>query len=112
MDSRRTADRNALIALLRSFDLGIGARKALTDTQVDAIAGWRQHPTDDAAIATIRAEARRLAVSILALTQQLEENHAALSAHVHELAPGLQDLLHMPVDDLAGPSRHRRNSTL
>lgn len=93
MDQRRTADRNALTALLRSFDLGIDARKPLTEIQVTTIAGWRHRPSDDKAHTTIRAEARRLAASVLTLTRQLEENHAALSGHVHQLAPGLQDLV-------------------
>ena len=35
MDSRRTAERNALTALLRSFELGMDVRKPLTDTQVE-----------------------------------------------------------------------------
>lgn len=93
MDSRRTAERNALTALLRSFDLGIDVRKPLTDTQVREIAGWRHRATDDAAMTTIRQEARRLAASVQALTLQLAENQAALAGHVQELAPGLQQLL-------------------
>lgn len=93
MDSRRTAERNALTALLRSFELGIDARKPLTDTQVKEVAGWRQRSADDAAKATIRQEARRLAVSVQALTAHLAENQAALAGHVQELAPGLQQLL-------------------
>ncbi|WP_460633570.1 transposase [Leifsonia lichenia] len=79
--------------MLRSFDLGIDVRKPLTDTQVKEITGWRQRANDDAATATIRQEARRLAVSVQALSAQLVENQAALAAHVHELAPGLQQLL-------------------
>lgn len=93
MDSRRTAERNALTALLRGFDLGMDARKPLTDTQVREVAGWRQRAADDAAMSTIRQEARRLAVSVQALTTQLTENQAGLAGHVHELAPGLQQLL-------------------
>lgn len=93
MDARRTAERNALTALLRSFDLGIDARRPLTDTQVREAASWRHRPTDDAAMTTIRLEARRLAVSVQALTFQLAENHAALAGHVEQLAPGLQQLL-------------------
>ncbi|KQR52831.1 transposase [Leifsonia sp. Leaf336] len=93
MDSRRTAERNALTALLRSFDLGLDVRKPLTDTQVKEVAGWRQRTTDDAATSTIRQEARRLAVSVQALTAQLAENQTALAGHVQELAPGLQQLL-------------------
>ncbi|MFP3466884.1 IS110 family transposase [Leifsonia sp. SIMBA_070] len=80
MDSRRTAERNALTALLRSFDLGIDVRKPLTDTQVREIAGWRHRATDDAAMTTIRQEARRLAASVQALTLQLAENQAAFAA--------------------------------
>ncbi|MBO1741548.1 IS110 family transposase [Leifsonia sp. TF02-11] len=93
MDSRRTAERNALTALLRSFDLGIDVRKPLTDIQVKEVAGWRQRANDDAVTATIRQEARRLAVSVRALSAHLVENQAALAGHVHELAPGLQQLL-------------------
>lgn len=93
MDSRRTAERNALTALLRSFDLGIDVRKPLTDIQVKEVAGWRQRANDDAVTATIRQEARRLAVSVRALSAHLVENQAALTGHVHELAPGLQQLL-------------------
>ena len=38
LDTRRTADRNALNALVRTTDLGIDARKALTAAQVTMIA--------------------------------------------------------------------------
>lgn len=92
MDSRRTAERNALTALLRSFDLGIDVRKPLTDIQLREVAGWRHRSADDPATVTIRQEARRLAVSVQALTDQLEDNQAALANHVHELAPGLQEI--------------------
>lgn len=44
LDSRRTADRNALTALLRSIDLGIDARKALTDRQLREIAACEPVP--------------------------------------------------------------------
>ncbi|MFF9563914.1 IS110 family transposase [Leifsonia sp. NPDC014704] len=93
MDSRRTGERNALIALLRSFDLGVDARKGISNALIREIASWRRRLSDDVATDTIRQEARRLALSIQALTIQLEENQAALSGHVHELAPGLQEIL-------------------
>jgi len=93
MDGRRTAERNALTALLRGFDLGMDARKPLTDIQVREVAGWRQRAADDAAMITIRQEARRLAVSVQALTLELAENHTALASLVEQLAPGLQQLL-------------------
>ncbi|WP_426624506.1 IS110 family transposase [Leifsonia sp. McL0607] len=89
LDQRRTADRNALTALVRSFPLGIDARRPLSDAQVVEISGWRLRPSDDAATATIRDEARRLAASIRNLTESLETNRNALSRHVDELAPGL-----------------------
>jgi transposase len=88
MDGRRTADRNSLTALLRSFDLGIDARKPITDAQIRTISAWRTRPTDDGPTTTIREEGQRLATSVLTLTQQLRDNHAALDKHVTELAPG------------------------
>ncbi|WP_422933301.1 IS110 family transposase [Sinomonas sp. P47F7] len=91
IDTRRTADRNALTALLRSFDLGLDARKPLTDAQVRAVAAWRARPTDDAPTQTIRDEARRLAASVLELTRQIQANYSALAKHVSDLAPGLTD---------------------
>ena len=92
MDARRTAEKNALTAIVRSFALGVDARKPLGDSQVHDIASWRRRAGDDPATARIRGEARRLALSVLALTEQLENNHAALAAHVSELAPGLQSI--------------------
>jgi transposase len=44
IDSHRTADRNMLTALLRSFDLGVDARKPLTDAQVRSVAGRPRYP--------------------------------------------------------------------
>lgn len=46
IDSQRTANRNALNALVRELDFGIDARKALTDRQVRQISNWREHPSD------------------------------------------------------------------
>lgn len=92
MDSRCTADRNALTALLRGFDLGVDVRGPVKDAQISAVAAWRSRSADDAAAATIRAEARRLASSVLELTRQLKDNRAALAEHVEELAPGLLDV--------------------
>jgi hypothetical protein len=41
IDHQRTANRNALTALLRTVDLGIDTRSPLTDKQVLVIASWR-----------------------------------------------------------------------
>jgi transposase len=92
IDTRRTADRNALTALVRTHALGVDARNALTDAQVRTIAAWRARPGDDAATATIRGEARRLARAVLAATDDLAANRAALDKHVRELMPGLLEL--------------------
>lgn len=92
LDSRRTADRNALTALLRSINLGIDVRAALTDRQLREVAAWRARSSDDAAATTIRAEARRLAVAVLTATTALRQNRDALDMHVQTLAPDLQDL--------------------
>src|SRR5699024_12115289 len=40
-DQQRTANKNALTALLRITDVGIDARKPLTDAQIATIAAWR-----------------------------------------------------------------------
>jgi transposase len=92
LDTRRTADRNALNALVRGFDLGVDARSALSDRQVSAIAAWRGRATEDEATAVVRAEAKRLAAGIVDLTRQLKENKAVLSRLVDELVDGIQEL--------------------
>jgi transposase len=92
IDTRRTADRNALNALIRTFGLGIDARKALSDTRLQQIAGWRAHATDDSATSTIRNEARRLARTVITATDELVLNWAALERHVREVMPGLLDI--------------------
>lgn len=55
MAADRTRSINALTALLRSFDLGMYARKPLTSTQIDEISRWgsRQEPL---ALSTARSE--------------------------------------------------------
>lgn len=93
IDQQRTANRNALTALLRSVDLGVDARTPLTEAQIRAVAAWRAGRTafsDDVAIA--RREGRRLAVTVLAQTALLKDNHRDLGKLTEQLAPGLQDV--------------------
>ena len=90
MDTQRTADRNALTALLRTINLGLDVRTALTTAQIDTIAAWRDRTGDDVAVA--RSEGRRLATAIRHRTVELDANQVALSTHVDELAPGIRDL--------------------
>jgi len=73
MTVERTAKVNALIALLRSVDLGIDARKPLSDTKITEVSHWRAR--DEAlAAATARAEAVRLAKRITVLDSELKDN--------------------------------------
>lgn len=92
IDSQRTADHNALTALVRFVDLGLDVRAPLSNAQVDTIAAWRDRSSDDTATAVARSEARRLASAIHHRTSEMEANHAALSKHVDELAPGIQNI--------------------
>jgi transposase len=90
LDHQRTANRNALTALLRGTDLGIDARSSLRDAQITTIAAWRSSNVVDPMLRVARAEAKRLALAINDITIQLAENHKALAQLTEELAPGLQ----------------------
>jgi transposase len=92
LERQRTANRNALTALVRGIDLGIDARRPLTDEQVRTIAAWRTNAVEKSAdgLPIVRREARRLARVVLDQTQALKENHCQLQQLTEELAPGLQ----------------------
>lgn len=92
MDGQRTASRNALTALLRTLDLGIDARRPLTDLQITSIAAWRHHPSDGIDKAIARGEAVRLARDVIDLTVKLDANHDALRQYVSALAPTVLDI--------------------
>ncbi|WP_141381658.1 IS110 family transposase, partial [Microbacterium lacticum] len=79
MTGERTANVNALLALLRMVDLGIDARKPLTRTQIGEVSHWRVRH-EEVGIATARNEAVRLARRITALDSELAENIAATTA--------------------------------
>jgi transposase len=91
MDQQRTANRNALTALLRCAPLGVDARRPLTDTQVAAISRWHARATDTAIEEPLRLEARRLATAVVDLSLQLKANELQLRQFTELLAPGLQD---------------------
>lgn len=91
LDQQRTANKNALTALLRSTDLNIDARKPITDAQITTIAGWRTG-RDEGATRVFRTEAKRLANTILEQTILLKENHQDLASLTESLAPGLQSI--------------------
>ena len=93
MSIERTKNINTLTALVRTIDLGVDARKALTSAQITTIAGWRARD-EDPAVAACRREAIRLASRIHALGRDLAANIAELrqftAAEVPELdLPGV-----------------------
>jgi transposase len=88
MATERTRTINALTALVRSVDLGVDARKALTVTQVATITGWRSRD-EDRATAACRREAIRLAGRIRALERDLATNKAELHQFTTAQAPEL-----------------------
>lgn len=85
----RTATVNMLTALLRTHDLGIDARTALSSGTITAVAGWYARRHDTPAAATIRAEAADLARRIKALDAELTRNLVGLTGHVTAIAPTL-----------------------
>lgn len=92
MERQSTADRLMLTSMLRTMDLGIDARHALTDEQVLAVSRWRACRDDDLSTKIARAEARRLATAICHFHAQLAANHKQLQQVVGLLAAGLLDL--------------------
>jgi transposase len=79
---------NALTALVRSHDLGMDARRALTRSQITTIAGWRRRE-ESLGVATARAEAVRLAERILDLDGELADNRDQITTIVTAEAPEL-----------------------
>ena len=91
MGTERTKIINALTALVRSVDLGVDARKALTSAQITTIAGWRARD-EDPAVAACRREAIRLASRIHTLGRDLAANMAELRQFTAAQVPELLDL--------------------
>lgn len=79
MTGERTANINALTALLRTIALGVDARTSLTNTQITQITRWRTRH-EDIGTATARAEAIRLATRITALDSDLAHNSTTIKA--------------------------------
>jgi transposase len=92
LDTRRTADRNALNALVRTSDLGIDARKALTDARITMIAGWDERASDTVEQRIARQEATRLAAAVKDAARHLNRIKGQLRDLVEQLAPGFLDL--------------------
>ncbi|MDQ0093056.1 IS110 family transposase [Paeniglutamicibacter psychrophenolicus] len=92
MERQGTADRLMLTSMLRTMDLGVDARHALTDEQVLMVSRWHARRDDDLSIRIARAEATRLATAIRPFHAQLVSNHQQLQEVVGLMAAGLLDL--------------------
>lgn len=92
MTTDRTRSVNALTALLRSFDLGMDARKSLISTQIDEISRWRSRE-EPLALSTARSEAVRLARRINELDTDIKSNSCQITAliEISEAAPLLRE---------------------
>ena len=91
MNADRLRSVNALTALLRTHDLGIDARRALTSSQITAAAAWRRR--DEAlGVATARTDAVRHAKRIADLDIDLKANREQLTSLVAEHAPRLLEM--------------------
>lgn len=78
MTTERTANVNALTALLRARDLGLDARQPLKAAQIREVARWRAR-NEDLAAATAREETTRLAGRIIALEEMLKTNRKRMT---------------------------------
>lgn len=90
IDSHKTAERNALNALVRQIPLGLDTCKALTNAQIKQISAWRPRPGDTLEQRIAREEAVDLARSILTAQVRLKQNEAQLRTINEEIAPGFQ----------------------
>lgn len=92
MERQSTADRLMLTSMLRTMDLGIDARTALTNEQVLQVSRWRTLRDDDLSTKIARAEAKRLATAVVQFQAHLAANHQQLQDVVGTMAAGLMDL--------------------
>ncbi len=98
MSTERTRSVNALTALLRTHDLGLDARKALSGGQITDVSRWRARE-EELSLSIARAEAIRLAKRVLELDEQLKANEKQLTelVQISEAAPLLQETGFGPV---------------
>lgn len=81
MSTERNLWANALTAHLRTYDLGIDARRALAGHQITEVATWRTRK-EELSLSVARAEAARLAKRITTPDGELRENKNGLEALV------------------------------
>jgi len=92
MTRERTASINMLLALLRTIDLGIDARRTLSNQRIRMVAAWRCR-AEATPTRIARGEASRLAKRILEIDHHLKDNLIELTLLVQDAAP---ELLAMP----------------
>lgn len=83
MTTERTANINALTALLRVAALGVEARRSLTTKQISEVTRWRAR-NEEIATTIARAEAVRLATRVITLSEELSNNQNAMIALVRD----------------------------
>jgi hypothetical protein len=73
MSTERTRSVNSLTALLRTHDLGLDARRALSTAQIADVPRWRARE-EELSLTIARTEAVRLAKRVLELDDQPKAN--------------------------------------
>lgn len=91
MNAERLRSINALTALLRTHNLGLDARKALTLTQIRAVASWRRRQ-ENLGLSVARADAVRHARRVLELDDDLTSNREQVTTLVSDHAPVLLEM--------------------
>lgn len=91
MNADRLRSINALTALLRTHDLGLDARRALTLTQIRSVAAWRRRQ-EPLSLFVARADAVRHAKRVIHLDADLKSNREQVTKLVSDHAPVLLDM--------------------
>lgn len=91
MTGERTRAINALTALLRTNELGMDARKALTAEQIAEVSRWRERQ-EELVLVAARTEAVRLAKRVIELDEEIGDNRDKITdlVKVSEAAPLMQ----------------------
>ncbi|SDQ32162.1 IS110 family transposase [Arthrobacter crystallopoietes] len=92
MSAERTRSVNSLTALLRTNDLGLDARRALSAAQIAEASRWRARE-EELSLTIARTEATRLAKRVLELDDQLKANDKQVTelVQISEAAPLLHE---------------------
>lgn len=91
MNADRLRSINALTALLRTHDLGLDARKALTLAQIRTVAAWRCRD-ERLSQATARRDAIRHARRVLDLDRDLKTNREQITTLISDHVPVLLEM--------------------